>query len=360
MASKHPHIIVIGAGIVGAGLTYHLAKQNARVTLLDKAAEPASEATDKSFAWIVAGYDETELYMSLRQQAIKDWHRVEDELNGRLKIDWTGALTWLDSNEKTEEWICKLRHSDSGVRLVEEQELRLLEPNLKVVPALAMFAEEEGAINPALTTNLLIRAAQEWGAKVLLDAEVFSLLMNKSAIEGVVTDKGNIKADMVVLATGVNTASLCHPLHFNLPIHVSPAILLELHHSYRFVNHIVSNPFMEIRAASDTLTLAAENYIDESWKNNPTAIAQRTIEVIKQHWQGAEQVKLVNVKVGKRPMPKDGLPVVGRIKDINGLYLCVMHSGVTLAAVAGRLAAAEILTEQDETLLSSYRPQRFL
>ncbi|RDC63552.1 NAD(P)/FAD-dependent oxidoreductase [Adhaeribacter pallidiroseus] len=264
MTSKHPHIIIIGAGIVGASLTYHLAKQNARVTLLDKAAKPANEATEKSFAWIVAGYDATQMYMSLRQQAISDWHRVEDELNRRLKIDWTGALTWLESNEKTEEWMCKLKHSDSKVRLVEEQELRLLEPNLKTVPSLAMFAEDEGAINPNLTTNLFIKAAQEWGAKVLLDAEVLSLLINKSAIEGVATNKGTIIADVVVLATGVNTVSLCHPLHLKLPIDVSPAILMELHNPDRFVNHIVSNPFMEIRAASDTLTLAAENYIDES------------------------------------------------------------------------------------------------
>ncbi len=97
----------------------------------------------------------------------------------------------------------------------------------------------------------------------------------------------------------------------------------------------------------------------KSIENNPQAIAQRTLEKIKKHWQGAEQIKLANVMVGRRPIPQDSLPIIGRTTHIDGLYLSVMHSGVTLAAIAGRLAAAEILSDQDDILLSPYRPKRF-
>ena len=327
--------------------------------MIDKATRSAGESTEKSFAWIVAGYNEADPYLRLRQQAISDWHRVEDELNGQLRIDWPGALTWLGSTMETENLMRKLKNYDSNVRLVEQQEIRFLEPNLKTVPALAMFAEDEGAINPALTANLLIKAAREAGAKVQLDNEVSSFITDESRIVGVVTKNGHAKADMVVLATGANTATVCQPLNIKLPIDPSPAILMEFHNSHRFVNRIVSNPFMEIRAASELLTLAAEDYIDDSIQNNPHSLAQQTIERIKTHWQGVEQIRLAKIMVGNRPMPKDGLPVIGRTTDIDGLYFCVMHSGITLAAIAGRLAAAEILTCQDDTLLSSYRPQRF-
>ena len=116
---------------------------------------------------------------------------------------------------------------------------------------------------------------------------------------------------------------------------------------------------MEVRAALNTLILAAEDYIDESIENNPQTIAQRTLKEIKKHWQGGEQLNLANVMVGRRPIPQDGLPIIGRITHIAGLYLSIMHSGVTLAAIAGRLAAAEILSDKDDSLLSSYRPKRF-
>ena len=63
--------------------------------------------------------------------------------------------------------------------------------------------------------------------------------------------------------------------------------------------------------------------------------------------------------IGQRPMPQDGLPIIGRVNHLYGLYLSVMHAGVTLAAVTGRLAAAEILSDQDDDLLSTYRLERF-
>lgn len=179
-----------------------------------------------------------------------------------------------------------------------------------------------------------------------------SFITNGSRIAGVVTANGNLTADIVVLTAGANTATLCQPLDLTLPINVSPAILISFHNNHRFVNRIVSNPFMEVRAASNTLTLAAEDYIDESIENNPLVIAQRTLEKIKNHWQGTEQIKLANVMVGRRPIPQDGLPIIGRASHIEGLYLSVMHAGVTLAAIAGRLAAAEILSAQDNILLS--------
>lgn len=58
-----------------------------------------------------------------------------------------------------------------------------------------------------------------------------------------------------------------------------------------------------------------------------------------------------------RPVPADGLPVMGEAAD--GLYLAVMHSGATLAALAGELAAREILGGSAEPLLAPYRPGRF-
>ena len=56
--------------------------------------------------------------------------------------------------------------------------------------------------------------------------------------------------------------------------------------------------------------------------------------------------------MGWRPIPQDGLPIVGFLPGIGGLYVSVMHSGVTLAAAVGRFAAAEILDETEIRLLT--------
>lgn len=87
MPFKQPHVIVVGAGIVGASLAYHLGRQRARVTLLDSATQLLANATAQSFAWLTAGYGNSPAYVHLRQAAIADWHRVTTEFRGRLPID---------------------------------------------------------------------------------------------------------------------------------------------------------------------------------------------------------------------------------------------------------------------------------
>ena len=64
--------------------------------------------------------------------------------------------------------------------------------------------------------------------------------------------------------------------------------------------------------------------------------------------------------VGTRPVPIDGLPVIGRAPGISGLYITVMHSGITLAPLVGRLGAADILSGCASDELKDYRLERFL
>jgi glycine/D-amino acid oxidase-like deaminating enzyme len=62
--------------------------------------------------------------------------------------------------------------------------------------------------------------------------------------------------------------------------------------------------------------------------------------------------------VGYRPIPEDGLPLVGRIGSIVGLYIVVTHSGITLAPAIGRLVTQEILTAQQDALFEPYGVDR--
>jgi len=66
-----------------------------------------------------------------------------------------------------------------------------------------------------------------------------------------------------------------------------------------------------------------------------------------------------DVMIGWRPLPLDGLPVLGANPAVPAHYLAVMHSGVTLAPVIGQLVANEILSGQVDPRLSPYRPMRF-
>ena len=79
----------------------------------------------------------------------------------------------------------------------------------------------------------------------------------------------------------------------------------------------------------------------------------------KTYLPGLEQLELERVTLGFRPLPKDGHPILGFPEGAPDVYLTVMHSGVTLCPVVGRLAAIEILDGVNVELLEHYRYERF-
>tara|TARA_B100001057_G_C22322200_1_gene746165 strand:- start:136 stop:450 length:315 start_codon:yes stop_codon:yes gene_type:complete len=64
------------------------------------------------------------------------------------------------------------------------------------------------------------------------------------------------------------------------------------------------------------------------------------------------------ILIAWRPIPKDELPIIGRFKK-KSIYVAVMHSGISLAAIVGNLVTQEILDEVDSLLLNDFRPSRF-
>jgi glycine/D-amino acid oxidase-like deaminating enzyme len=74
---------------------------------------------------------------------------------------------------------------------------------------------------------------------------------------------------------------------------------------------------------------------------------------------GIERGGVEKMTQGFRPMPADGFPIVGFAPGRRDLYLAVMHSGVTLGALMGRLAASEMLDGVKAEPLAPYRLERF-
>jgi glycine/D-amino acid oxidase-like deaminating enzyme len=358
MRATKPKTIVVGAGIVGASIAYHLARAGAPVILVDKS-QPAGAVTRKAFAWINVSHGVPKPYAALRLLAIQDYRRLERELGHALQVDWCGALTWHRDLAETERLAREHAAAGYDVRLIERDQIAQLEPNLAEPPRCAAYAASEGAVDPVATTAALVDAARQAGADIRLATEVIALASNGRGITGIRTRDETIGADAVGMAAGTDARGLCRPLGLDLPVDPSPALLLRYRTAGRLAKRIVSNPEMEIRQATDRCLLAADDYIDESPENGPDAIAGRALAAVKKHVRGAAGIELESVSVGIRPIPADGCPIVGFSVGIDGLYVAVMHAGVTMAPVVGRLATTEILEGPREALLDSCRPERF-
>ncbi|WP_413372802.1 NAD(P)/FAD-dependent oxidoreductase [Paenibacillus taichungensis] len=341
-------IVIIGAGIVGASMAYHLAKRNQDVTVIERHPAAAREVTDKSFAWIHTTHRVAPDYWHLYDAALEEYHTLQQELP-ELKIHWHGALTWDTP---------PLREQPHFQKLNREQ-IEALEPNLLDYPDEAMYVSEEGAVDPIEITELLLNKAREYGAKVQFDTNVTQLQQEDSRLVGVHTSNGFLESDVVVLAAGTGVPELCNPLGCPVPVTSSPSILIRMKTANKLIHTLISNAQFEARQLTEYTLLAAEDYIDESEENGPEAVGKRAFDTLRRSLKDGNQLELESIKVGLRPMPEDGYPIVGFQDHVKGLYLTVMHSAITLAPLIARLAASEIIDRESRIELEPCRLSRF-
>jgi glycine/D-amino acid oxidase-like deaminating enzyme len=156
---------------------------------------------------------------------------------------------------------------------------------------------------------------------------------------------------------------LCAPLGFDLPVAPSPALLLRFTAPAGLVRTLVASPDLEVREAADGHLLMAAEYHDEANQDDLSRTAHELLGRLTATFTasdtGAADIRLVSVRLAARPMPIDGLPVIGPLPGVGGVYLAVMHSGVTLAPAAARLIAAEVVDGVEADELNGVRPARF-
>ncbi|WP_425254606.1 NAD(P)/FAD-dependent oxidoreductase [Janthinobacterium sp. NFX145] len=345
---KPQHIIVIGAGIVGASLAYHLASKGEKVTVVE-AGGIACGVTGTSFAWINTSCAGPDPIAALRGGAIAAWRRLETQVPG-LSVRWHGALSYGTQDGRV---------SPESL-LIDRARITELEPRLRQPPEQAIFEPEQGALDAVAATHALLAAARALGATVRTHTPVLGFVVQDARVTGVKTVAGLMNADVVVLAAGTGTAALAQMLGASLPIHASPAIFMRYQAPPGLVHSIISSHAMEVRQAEDGTMLAAEDYLDDAPENQPAAMAQRTASAIRNELEGAEAIAPEFVGIGLRPMPADGVPIVGHLPQVEGAYVCAMHPGVVLAAIVGQLASEEIVTGEPGSALKACRPARFL
>lgn len=353
-----PHVVVVGAGIIGAGLAHRLARRGARVSVLE-AQGPAAGASGASFGWINASFFLNAAHFQLRAAGIRAYHALETEL--ATGIDWSGAISWEEEGPALVARAAELARLGYRVEALGPAAFTALCPSVAPPPQALLFADE-GAVDPARLTRALLRAAEALGAQCWLGCPVTGFLSTEGRITGVTCAQGTIAADHVILATGTASEGLLAPLGIALPMLARPGVLFRTQELPRLFRHVMIGPGgVEFRqdAEGHILAPAEPGHQHTGARPNsalPGALADAALPRL-QALLPSVPLRWERVMLGHRPVPADGLPVVGQAAS--GLSLAVMHSGVTLAAITADLLAAEVLDGTASPLLASFRPHRF-
>ncbi|UCI31411.1 NAD(P)/FAD-dependent oxidoreductase [Mesorhizobium sp. B4-1-4] len=349
-------VIVIGAGIIGASIAWHLTKAGARVTVIADSAA-GGVATPNSFAWINASWGNPEPYFRLRTRAMAEWTRLAKDLPG-VPLSWCGGLCWDLSAADLETYAEEHSSWGYGIERVDRAAAARIEPNLTELPDFALHVAQEGVAEPVATTKALLADAERHGARILTST-VTALVQSNGRITGVDTSHGLIAADEVVIAAGVGSPDIAATAGVSLPIETPPGLIVHSRPYRKLLNGLVLAERLHMRQTAEGRIIAGSDFGGGDPGVDAEVTARELFAVMKAMLRDSDGLELDFHTVGYRPTPVDGFPVIGRAGGMDGLYVAVTHSGITLAPAVGLFATREILGGERDPLLAPYGLGRF-
>src|SRR2546426_2007613 len=192
--------VVIGGGITGTSVAYHLAQAGWRDTVLLEKADLTSGSTCHA-AGLVTQFNPSPTMMRFRRYSI--------ELYRRLGIfETVGSLRFASSREQLleqERGVSRARAIGLDVEVVSAEQAAQLMPAVSTDFLFgAVWVPGDGAIDPHTATFALAKAARELGVKVLTGTRVTGIeLSSAGGVQAVRTEAGRIEAEVVVIACGI-------------------------------------------------------------------------------------------------------------------------------------------------------------
>ncbi len=347
------HIVIIGAGVVGAAIAYHL-RGRAIVTVIESHGVAAG-ASSKGFGWIYASFSETPAYHALRRAAMA----AHVDLN-LPETRWGGSLWWEAEGAAFDAQVSVLRGMNYPVQVLDRPAFVALEPDIARPPDRCLLAPAEGATDGAAFARALLAAS---GA-VVMPGQAARLTYKAGRVTGVRCTDVQMAADAVVIAAGAGSVDLLAPLDLTLPITAKPGLILYTNPAPPILNHLILAPGIHFRQATDGRIVAGEIFSGDGpgaarITTDPQGLAEEMMVQLRARLPKTD-LRLETIMLGRRPLPTDGMPLIGPVPGYAGAHLAVMHSGVTLAPLVGRLLADEILGQGDALLLADFRPSRLM
>ncbi|MGP3991848.1 NAD(P)/FAD-dependent oxidoreductase [Streptomyces sp. 3N207] len=361
--------IVLGAGVLGASAAYHLALAGAEVTVLE-AGGPASGTSSATFSIDVTHLKTPRSYYELNRLSAEEHIVLAEELGAPSWRHPMPLIQWGHTAREQQiirDRAVRLRSWGHPCRFAEPTELNELAPT---VDAAACAAEELVVHDrsawydaPLFVRSLLDRAAL-MGADIRYGLRVTGMIRSGDRIVGVESGSRRWEADWVVNCAGPDADRIARHAGVSLPLKQIPGLVGESTPVPEAgLSAIVAAPDVDLRPAPGSRICSISWSVDAMLSSGPASGADLRLEE-KLHRLGQEVLpalrtaRLAGARLGVRPVPADGLPLIGTTPQAEGLYHLVTHSGVNLAPVLGRLAVQEMISDQPDSRLAPYRPGR--
>jgi len=218
---SHARVVVIGGGVVGASVLYHLTKAGWKDVLLIERAELTSGST-----WHAAGGMHTvngdPNVAKLQQYTIKLYQEIERISGQSCGVHITGGIMLAGTPARVD-WLkmaqARGRYLGMDLELISVDEAAKLFPLMEKKHFLgAMYDPIEGHVDPYGVTHAYAKSAQIGGAEIVRQTRVSDLAQRPDGTWDVITERGNVHAEHVVNAAGLWAREVGRMVGLELPV----------------------------------------------------------------------------------------------------------------------------------------------
>jgi glycine/D-amino acid oxidase-like deaminating enzyme len=344
-------VVICGGGVIGASIAYFLSRRGAEAIVVERTAVAAA-ASGKSGGFLALDWCDGSPLEALARRSFALHARLPDEIGGDWgyrRLTTVGGLATGGRRDRN--------------RLSEVRRLGSIETTAQV--------------HPGAFTAAMMRAAEDRGAK-LRYGRVTGVVRTRgdAFLKGVEVDQETIEADAVVIAMGpwsiLAAAWLPFPEVFGLKGHsivfetgvkVPPqAVFLDYAEApgKEFIT-------LEVFPRADGTTYVCAISSMAPLPANPAAVKpepgaiERLEAVCRRLFHTVREAPILARQACFRPVTQDGLPLIGRIADVDNAYVATGHSvwGILNAPATGEAMAELILDRTTKSVdLASFRPDR--
>jgi len=374
--------IVVGAGYIGSSIAYHLCVAGLQTAIFDQGSVAAG-ASAANFGNIQIQDMELNKSVELIKKGRTYFSTLEDELDCKIGLRKIGGLLPIE-NENQWNVLSERKKALNKIGIpsdiIPANQLKDVEPYLDSRNMMGgLYHEFEGQVDPFQLIWAYIYRAKQKGLTEFYHTQVTGFDIEHDQIQGIFTSKGNFKAKNVILCTGAYTKKLGTTIGNNWNVHyVMGQSMVTEPVDFILRNHLSSAAFFEESAEVEKGTLIANMAISQSVHGNiligesmfesdrfPTSVPGKSLPAISSCWVKyfPELARIRILRSWSAPVAdvKDGLPMLGPIKNINGLYIATaFRSTVIITPLVGKTLMQLITTGKSELNIDSFLPERQL
>jgi glycine oxidase len=371
---KPARVVIIGAGVVGLGIAWRLARR-AAVTVFDrgKAGAGASHAAAGMLAACCEAEPGEEALVALGRESQARWPAFAEELAQASGIDVElrreGTLVLALTADDQAEIAHRLefqRRLDLPLEWLSAAATRAREPHLAGKIAGALYSPQDHQVDNRKLVAALRIAAEAAGATIHEHRPVKEIFVQGGRAKGVVLDDGTIAAaDLVVLAAGAWSRSIGGlPPDRRPPVRPvkGQMLALKMDAAAPLLHHVLWAPGAYLVPRRDGRLVIGGTVEERGFDETVTAGGMLTL--LEAAWRAipaVEELPIDEIWVGHRPGSRDDAPILAR-GPLEGLFYATGHhrNGILLAPVTADAMARLILDDVVEPPIKPFGLERFL